>query len=68
MLPLIGYMLLFFRYSSWFGMTNNQKNLTHSVHQARSFPRCILHIVSAIVHHAYFIPRFAHFIFKIDLP
>ena len=39
----IGYMLLSFCYISWFGMTNKQKNLTHSVHQARSFPRCILH-------------------------
>ena len=39
----IGYMLLSFRYILWFGMTNKQKNLTQSVHQARSFPRCILH-------------------------
>ena len=36
-------MLLSFRYIWWFGMTNKQTNLTHSVHQARSFLRCILH-------------------------
>lgn len=36
-------MLRSFRCISWVSITNQEKNLNHSVHQARLFPRCILH-------------------------
>ena len=50
-------------------MANRKENLTHSVHQERLFPRCVLHNYSRDVS-----PMFTSFLdmsisfFKIDLP
>ena len=69
----LGFMLVSFRYIScrfytdlmfsfdftafWFHLTNKRENLTHR------FPHCIFcTIISAMVHHVYFIPRYVHFI------